>query len=315
MRSLQTYLQNYYRDYFLLHRSLLWQPVLFCVLLVVVEYGWGIERHLPQRSAPVLWRWLAQALYVLLVWGGSLWLVRRSFANRANRRDGLVFGLGVAIYAFRIVNDGYFDWIQDQSAHWSRLQFYFAWYTGAQWVQMLSVVVPLLVVHWLLRRKGEESFMGLKPTPLSGYGWLLAGAVPLVALAASEGSFTAYYPLFARIFPPELAAFSEAKHWGYVTLFQLSYALDFFATELFFRGFLILAFVRWLGPAAILPMAVFYVTIHFGKPLGETISSFFGGYLLGIFAYYSRSIWGGVLVHIGLAWLMELAGGVVRFWF
>jgi len=98
-------------------------------------------------------------------------------------------------------------------------------------------------------------------------------------------------------------------------MFELFYGLDFFSTELYFRGFLVLAFVRWLGPAAILPMAVFYVTIHFGKPLGETISSFFGGYLLGIFAYYSRSIWGGVLVHIGLAWLMELAGGVVRFVF
>lgn len=155
----------------------------------------------------------------------------------------------------------------------------------------------------------------MKSTPVGGYLWLLLGALPLVAVAASQPSFANYYPLFARIFSPDYVAFQDVNDMGRVAIFELFYGLDFFSTEMFFCGFLVLALVRWLGPAAILPMAVFYATIHFGKPLGETISSFFGGYLLGIFAYYSRSIWGGVLVHIGLTWLMELAGGLVRFIF
>lgn len=180
---------------------------------------------------------------------------------------------------------------------------------------MALVVPPLLLLHWWLKNRGEAGFAGLKSTPVGGYLWLLLGAVPLVAFAASQPSFANYYPLFARIFPPDYVAFQDGNDIGRVAIFELFYGLDFFSTEMFFRGFLVLAFVRWLGPAAILPMAVIYVTIHFGKPLGETISSFFGGYLLGIFAYYSRSIWGGVLVHIGLAWLMELAGGLVRFVF
>jgi membrane protease YdiL (CAAX protease family) len=69
---------------------------------------------------------------------------------------------------------------------------------------------------------------------------------------------------------------------------------------------MILAFLKILGPKAIIPTAAFYFSIHFGKPIGETISSFFGGVLLGYLSYKTQSIWGGVLVHIGIALLMEL---------
>ena len=315
MKTLKTYLQTYYRDYFVHHKALLWQPVLFCVLLVVAEYGWGYERFFPSAKSPLWLRWLVDWLYVLVVWGGSLWLVRRSFSGKPTRRDGLLLMLGAGIFAFRSVYQGHFDWLQSHGIYWTRPVFYAAWFTAGQVVQMALVVPPLLLLHVLLKRRGEEGFAGLKRTPIAGYVWLLLAAVPLVSVAAAQPAFSSYYPLFARMFPPDYMAFAETADGWRVALFELTYGLDFFSTELYFRGFLVLAFVRWLGPAAILPMAVFYVTIHFGKPLGETISSFFGGYLLGIFAYYSRSIWGGVLVHIGLAWLMELAGGVVRFVF
>jgi hypothetical protein len=55
-------------------------------------------------------------------------------------------------------------------------------------------------------------------------------------------------------------------------------------------------------------MAAFYCTIHFGKPLGECITSFFGGLALGVLAYRTRSILGGLIIHLGLAWMMELGG-------
>jgi hypothetical protein len=55
-------------------------------------------------------------------------------------------------------------------------------------------------------------------------------------------------------------------------------------------------------------MAVIYCQLHFGKPLGEAISSIFGGYILGVISYQTKNIWGGVLVHVGIAWLMEVAG-------
>jgi hypothetical protein len=78
--------------------------------------------------------------------------------------------------------------------------------------------------------------------------------------------------------------------WIYKLLYELAYGSDFISVELFFRGFLILAFVKLVGKDAILPMACFYCTIHFGKPLGECISSYFGGMLLGIVVFHTRSI-------------------------
>jgi len=96
--------------------------------------------------------------------------------------------------------------------------------------------------------------------------------------------------------------------WLHKLLFELSYGSDFFSIEIFFRGFLILAFIKWVGKDAILPMACFYCTIHFGKPLGECISSYFGGLLLGIIVYNTRSMFGGLMIHLGIAWLMEIGG-------
>jgi membrane protease YdiL (CAAX protease family) len=98
--------------------------------------------------------------------------------------------------------------------------------------------------------------------------------------------------------------------WWQKLLYELTYGTDFISIEFFFRGFLILAFIKWVGKDAILPMACFYCTIHFGKPLGECISSYFGGMLLGIVVYNTRSILGGLLVHLGIAWMMEVAGYV-----
>ena len=100
----------------------------------------------------------------------------------------------------------------------------------------------------------------------------------------------------------------QPERGWYKLLFELSYGSDFFTIELFFRGFLVLAFARWAGRDAILPMALFYCTIHFGKPVGECISSYFGGIILGVVILNTRSLFGGLLVHLGIAWLMELGG-------
>ena len=64
------------------------------------------------------------------------------------------------------------------------------------------------------------------------------------------------------------------------------------------------------GKHCIIPVACFYCTIHFGKPMGEAISSFFGGMLLGIVSFNTGSIWGGLMVHLGIAWLMEIGGWI-----
>ena len=67
-----------------------------------------------------------------------------------------------------------------------------------------------------------------------------------------------------------------------------------------------------LGKHAVIPMVTIYCFLHFGKPTGEAISSIFGGYILGVIALYTRSIWGGILIHIGVARMMEAAAYVAK---
>ncbi|MBL0146939.1 MAG: hypothetical protein IPP48_15685 [Chitinophagaceae bacterium] len=62
------------------------------------------------------------------------------------------------------------------------------------------------------------------------------------------------------------------------------------------------------GTHCIIPVACFYCAIHLGKPMAEAISSFWGGLLLGIVSFNSGSIWGGLIVHLGIAWFMEIGG-------
>ena len=68
---------------------------------------------------------------------------------------------------------------------------------------------------------------------------------------------------------------------------------------------MVIALSRFVGKEAILPMITVYCFLHFGKPAGEAISSIFGGYILGILAFRSRNIYGGLIAHLGVAWGMD----------
>jgi hypothetical protein len=146
--------------------------------------------------------------------------------------------------------------------------------------------------------------------PLPYFG-LLALMIPLIALASTQHDFLLVYPKMKNLV--YLDRFAHPA-WPWKLLYEFSYGLDFLGIELFFRGLLVVALLDYVGEDAILPMAAFYCTIHFGKPLGECISSFFGGLILGVLAARTRTILGGLIVHLGLAWLMELGGWLGSFW-
>ena len=72
------------------------------------------------------------------------------------------------------------------------------------------------------------------------------------------------------------------------------------------------AFVKMLGGYAVFPMVATYAFLHFGKPLTETVSSVFGGYILGVVSYKTNNVWGGIIIHMGVAWSMEIFGYLQR---
>jgi membrane protease YdiL (CAAX protease family) len=181
--------------------------------------------------------------------------------------------------------------------YWNRIYY---------WPVRLTLILSLLFLLWK-KFDSDQPFYGLTTRRFKWlpYVLLVACMLPLIAAASTQPDFLAMYPKIRSILH-----FDENIHltWLHKLIFEISYGTDFFGIEIFFRGFLILAFLKWVGKDAILPMTCFYCTIHFGKPMGECISSYFGGLLLGIVVYNTRSIYGGLVVHLGIAWLMEVGG-------
>jgi membrane protease YdiL (CAAX protease family) len=94
--------------------------------------------------------------------------------------------------------------------------------------------------------------------------------------------------------------------WLNTILFEIVYISDFFMVELVFRGVLVIGMQSLMGRSAVLPMIAAYEALHFGKPMLETISSVFGGYFLGALAFRTGHIWGGIIIHMGIALIIEL---------
>lgn len=177
-----------------------------------------------------------------------------------------------------------------------------AFHRPADWLGGLVFMIPsLLLLHLYFERKWNLYFIK-KTNSYQPYFILLLCMIPLLVAAAVQPAFQQVYPR-AKDVTMALGSSATVMHYS---LFEFCYALDFITIELFFRGMLIAVMSRVLGVHCILPVALFYFSIHLGKPMQEAISSFFGGLILGAVSYETKSIWGGWLVHCGIAVLMEM---------
>jgi hypothetical protein len=112
--------------------------------------------------------------------------------------------------------------------------------------------------------------------------------LPILTAASFHSSFLKTYPLYKST---SVHTFFGVGEWIPVLGYELAYGFDFITVELLFRGFMVIGMINILGRNSILPMAVTYCFLHFGKPPGEAISSVFGGFILGVIAYETKSVW------------------------
>lgn len=166
------------------------------------------------------------------------------------------------------------------------------------------LLIPLLF-HFFATKK-YDNFWGLnldKPI-LKPYINVFLFTLPFLWLASTSEHFRNVYPLFLTSSPDILNQFSLVQAFF---LFQILYVLQFITLELFFRGYLVLKGQEYLGKYTVFLMSTLYVLIHLeAKPLAESLGSLFGALILGALAYQTRQIWGGILVHVGIALSMEL---------
>lgn len=189
--------------------------------------------------------------------------------------------------------------------------YYWAYKVCINLISGLTVLLPIMVYHAFLEKEKSKVYgLGNTRFDWSPYVSMLLIMLPLIAGAAafSEG-FQRQYPMY-----PQTGAHLQLGVPEYVTVlgYELAYGLDFITVELLFRGLFVLGLISTLGRSSILMMACMYCFLHFGKPAGEAISSIFGGYILGVIAFETRSIWGGIVVHMGIAWLMEICAFLLK---
>lgn len=272
--------------------------ILFTAFAIFLNYYWRLNdqiENLPFKKEFASW-------YLIFFLAFTFGYVLTRFFIIINPFKSLHFVvlllIAPAIFAWKMAANIHFQFSGD-------LDFNAYWNSVIYWPFKLAVVSLLIFVVWILTDNKEPFYaQKIKGINLKPYLLMLLIMIPLIAAASTQADFLAMYPKMKSV----QFLSGDNGNGFYKLLYELSYGSDFIGIELFFRGFLILAFIKYAGKHAILPMAMFYCTIHFGKPLAECISSFFGGIILGVVTYHTRTIWGGLIVHLGIAWLMELGG-------
>ena len=173
------------------------------------------------------------------------------------------------------------------------------------------LIIPMLAVRFWLKE------------PLAYYGWqagdvrqhwkgyvLLASPIMLFAVIASFGDdFSRHYPFYSK----------AQRSWFDLLAFEIIYILQFVAVEFFFRGYLVNGLKRQFGSLSVAVMCLPYLMLHFPKLWPESLGAILFGFFLGVLALMSRSIWGGVAVHVSIALTMDIAamlqtGGLPERW-
>jgi membrane protease YdiL (CAAX protease family) len=175
--------------------------------------------------------------------------------------------------------------------------FGYAWWAFARCFGYVAVPLPI----WkLLFPRDSILDMGLRIKGLLRHTWIytvcLCVVVPSMLLVARQPDFGNYYPFYKL----------SSRSWLDFAVWESMYFAQFFALELFFRGWLLGALRKNLGSAAIFAMVVPYCMIHYGKPYLEANGAIIAGIVLGSLSMRTKSIYSGFLVHITVALSMDL---------
>src|SRR5688572_24779444 len=300
MKFVFKYLSAYMKAHFNLKLYL--ATILFTALLVGFNFKYDFEDSVIDSyygsNLRILWFFLFQSLpYYIVCLFVYFFTDVKAFACK--KEFWLVSAFGFLLLA--IDRGGYYNLVLAEKISGSPQTFSFIFKVLDKWLSLFSIVLPLLVFWLVFQRKQFSHFYGIQThnVNLKPYLVLLGLMVPIIAVASFQPDFIKQYPVYQRAGGADFARFYNLSEESAILLYEFSYAFAFFVVELFFRGFLIFGLVKYLGNEVVLPMAVTYCVLHFGKPAGEALSSFFGGYILGIVALRTNNIYGGIMVHIG----------------
>jgi membrane protease YdiL (CAAX protease family) len=171
----------------------------------------------------------------------------------------------------------------------------FAWWAFAR---IFGYVIPLPLWKLFFPRDSLLD-MGLRAKGFFAHAWIyglfLAFVLPAMFIVSHQPDFGSYYPFYRN----------ASRSWLDFLLWEGIYFAQFFALEMFFRGWWLGALKTTLGSGAIFAMAVPYCMIHYGKPYLEVNGAIVAGIALGSLSMKTKSIYQGFLVHVTVAGLMD----------
>ncbi|MBX2857199.1 MAG: CPBP family intramembrane metalloprotease [Cellvibrionaceae bacterium] len=172
----------------------------------------------------------------------------------------------------------------------------YCWWTA--WHVIGYVLLPFFIIKWRFKERFLD--MGWRfndtATHWRGYVLLISPILFFIFLVSFRDDFLRHYPFY------DIAH----RSWFDFLAWELLYLIQFICLEFFFRGFFINALRPAIGANAVWVMCVPYLMIHFPKLWLEATGAILFGLFLGILALQSRSIWGGFMVHAGIAVSMDL---------
>ena len=242
------------------------------ILLATIEQWRALQRDYPrddEASEGLQWRVLGFYLLALLVLMANEYWPRESFRELMPR--DITKGVDRNFYR----------------------RLWWAWFL------CFSYIVPVaLYARFVLDMRLSD--LGLRAQGLLRHSWIyVAGfliVLPFVVMVSTEASFLTTYPFYRK----------AGESLPRLVAWELSYAAQFVGLEFFFRGALLFCAVRLLGPWVIPVMVFPYVMLHFGKPALECLGSVIAGVALGVVALRTRTIYAGMLIHISVAWTMDM---------
>lgn len=195
--------------------------------------------------------------------------------------------LGLAPYAL---------WAELMNSGFSELASQLWW---GLWHVIGYVLLPVVLIRVVWRERLADFGLRIGQTRAHWLGYtLLATPILLfVVMVSFRGDFSTHYPFYRQ----------ASRSWFDLLAWEAIYISQFVFLEFFFRGFLLNSLRPAFGANAIAVMCIPYLMIHFPKLWLEATGAIFFGLFLGVLALRSRSIWGGVAVHVVIAVSMDVA--------
>lgn len=309
MKKIIRYLKDFFKSDFQAGYYISIAVILALGIWLNYEFGFKDKFILDYSKSPdYFFRWMILffSSYFLVLLIQAIW--KKDFSPFKNKQYLFKISIGLLLLTYDSYSRGLFQWVVttfDVPNHLLRWVFYL--FTSIH--QFINLGIIVFIFKFIFDRK-ETNIYGftLRGFDVKPYFLMLLIMFPLIAWASFQPDFLRSYPVYKDDF--QMLA-QHIQPWKAAASFELSYAFRFVGVELFFRGFLIIGMIKLIGERAIMPMVVLYSFWHFGKPMMETVGAAFGGYILGIIALRSGSVFGGIIVHIGVAMMME-AGAYIQ---